>query len=208
MEHGVGQGVGIVPDELNQPQASKEVKESLAPEAAPRSKKSSTRQSSLGKDLLFLLLKVGAIVIAFVLLFTFLFGIIRYQEPSMAPAIKDDDLVIFYRYTKAGYLPQDVIALKYKGQLQARRVIATEGDTVDITKDGLLINGALQQEQGIDQQTERYQNGVSFPLTVPPGQVFVLGDNRTGATDSRIYGCVKIKDTLGKVMTVIRRRDI
>ena len=73
---------------------------------------------------------------------------------------------------------------------------------------GLLINGSLQQEQEIYQKTERYQEGGEFPLTVPEGQVFVLGDSRSGATDSRIYGSVEIEDTLGKVMTVIRRRSI
>ena len=163
---------------------------------------------SVWKDLLYLLIKIGVICLAFVLLFTFLFGLVRYQEPSMAPAIKDGDLVVFYRYTASGYLPQDAIALEYDGEKQVRRVVATAGDTVDISEDGLLINGSLQQESGIYQRTERYQEGVDFPLTVPEGQVFVLGDSRAGATDSRIYGCVATKNTLGKVMTVVRRRGI
>jgi len=160
------------------------------------------------KDLLFLLLKISSIVLIFILLFTFLFGIIRYQEPSMNPAIKDGDLVLFYRYTKVGYLPGDAIVLDINSQRQVRRVVAIEGDTVDITEDGLIINGALQQETDIYQKTERYEEGTSFPLTVPEGHVFVLGDSRIGATDSRVYGCVSIKETLGKVMTVIRRRSI
>lgn len=165
-------------------------------------------QPSVWKDLLFLLLKIAAICLAFVLLFTFLFGLIRYQEPSMAPSIKDGDLVIFYRYTASGYQLQDVIVLEFNGQKQVRRVAATAGDTVDITEAGLVVNGALQQESGIYQSTERYADGVSFPLTVPEGQVFVLGDAREDATDSRVYGCVSIEDTLGKVMAVIRRRSI
>jgi len=166
------------------------------------------QRPSVWKDLLFLLLKIGSIVLIFLLMFTLLFGIIRYPEPSMSPAIKDGDLVIFYRYTKAGYLPQDVTVLEYNGQWQARRVVATAGDTVDITNGGVVINRALQQEPEIYQATERYQGGVEFPLTVPEGQVFVLGDNRAGAADSRIYGCVKIEDTLGKLMAIIRRRNI
>ena len=163
---------------------------------------------SVWKDLLFLLIKIGLIVLVFLMLFTFLLGIIRYQEPSMTPSIKDGDLVIFYRYTSSGYLPQDVIVVNYNGQDHVRRVVATAGDAVDITESGLLVNGALQQELEIYQKTERYEEGVDFPLTVPEGQVFVLGDNREGATDSRIYGPVEIKGTKGKVMTVIRRRSI
>lgn len=166
------------------------------------------RRPSIWKELLFLLFKVASIVLLFLLMVTFLFGIVRYQEPSMAPAIKNGDLVIFYRNPTAVYLPQDVIVLEYEGSQHARRVVASAGDTVDITDAGLLVNGALQQEPEIFQKTERYQEGVSFPLTVPEGQIFVLGDSREGAEDSRIYGCVKTDDTLGKVITVIRRRGI
>jgi len=166
------------------------------------------QKHSVLKELLFLLLKVTSIALAFVALFTFLFGIVRYQDPSMSPAIKDGDLVVYYRYNKSGYLPQDSLVLEFEGQKQVRRVVATSGDTVDITEDGLVINGALQQEPGIFEKTQRYADGLYFPLTVPEGQVFVLGDSRTNATDSRVYGCVDIEDTSGKVMMVIRRRGI
>ncbi len=160
------------------------------------------------KELLFLLLKTAVYVVVFVLLFSFLFGIIRVQEPSMAPAVKDGDLVVFYRNKQGGYLPRDAVVLEIEGQRQVRRVVATAGDTVDIRQDGLIINGALQQEPDICQTTQRYQGGVEFPLTVPEGQVFVLGDSRTTSADSRNYGCIQIEDTLGKVIVVIRRRDI
>jgi len=160
------------------------------------------------KDLRFLLLKIGIIVLCFVLLFTFLFGIMRYSDASMDPAIKDGDLVISYRYTQSGYRPQDAVVLKFHGQKQVRRVVAVAGDTVNITEDGLVVNGALQQEPKIYKETQRYAHGVPLPLTVPEGQIFVLGDDRTNATDSRVYGCVKISDTYGKVISVIRWRGI
>ena len=166
------------------------------------------KNNTLLNELIFLLLKIAFIILIFVLLLTFLYGAVRYPEVSMSPAIKDGDLVFFYRYTKKGYLPQDVIALKHHGQTQIRRVIAIEGDIVNITDSGLIINGAIQQEPEIFQITHRYNEGISFPLTVPTGEVFVLADSRAGATDSRIYGTVKIQDTLGKVMTIIRRRNI
>ena len=162
----------------------------------------------LWKDMLFLILKIAVILLIFAAVFTFLFGLVRYGEPSMSPAIKDGDLVIYHRYTKVGYMANDAIVLEYKGQVHARRVIAIAGDIVDITEDGLIINGAIQQEPDIHYDTERYEDGVSFPLTVPDGHVFVLGDSRTGATDSRIYGTVEIDETFGKVMAVIRRRSI
>jgi len=195
--------------QIMSPGATEEVKRSYEPgEVLPRTppRTASRSQPSVWKDLLTLIIKITSIALVFMLLFTFLYGIMRYQDPYMDPSIKDGDLVIFYRYTQVGYVPQDPIVLDYDGERQVRRVIATAGDTVDITEEGLIINGAVQQEDF--QKVERYEEGVSFPLTVPEGQVFVLGDRRSGATDSRIYGCVKIKDTLGKVMTVIRRRSI
>ena len=160
------------------------------------------------KDLLSLLVKIVSIAFVFLLLFMFLFGIARYQDPSMNPSIKDGDLVFFYRFKSGGYKPADVIILDFEGQRQARRVVATAGDTVDIADGGLLVNGALQYEPEIYQRTERYAEGVEFPLVVPEGHVFVLGDGRSGASDSRIYGCVDINDTLGKVMAVLRGRGI
>lgn len=159
------------------------------------------------KEILHLLIKIAVVCLAFVLLFTFMFGICRYSDASMSPAIKDGDLVFFYRLDKS-YVSQSVILLQFEGEIQVRRVVATAGDTVDITPDGLAINGALQQEPNIRSVTQRYETGVDFPLTVGEGQVFVLGDSRRDAADSRVYGVVQVKDTLGKVITIFRRRDI
>ena len=183
--------------------ASKGAKTTKAAKASATAKK-----PSLLNDMLLLMLKLSAIALAFTLLLTFMFGLIRYQEPSMAPAIKDGDLVLFHRHIGDGYKPGDAVVMDYGGKRQVRRVVATAGDTVDIIEEGLLINGALQQEQEIYFNTERYQDGVDFPLTVPEGHVFLLSDSRQGATDSRIFGSVAIEDTFGKVMTVIRRRSI
>jgi signal peptidase I len=88
------------------------------------------------------------------------------------------------------------------------RVVAVAGDTVDITKDGLKINGAEQISQDIYFDTTQFKSGVDFPLTVKEGQVFILGDNRPKASDSRIYGCIDLKDIRGKVIAIIRNRGI
>ena len=87
------------------------------------------------------------------------------------------------------------------------RVVAVAGDTVDITADGLMINGAIVQEPHAAGETTQFAEGVTFPLTVPQGQVFVLGDNREHATDSRIFGCIDIADIDGRVMGLFRRRN-
>ena len=159
------------------------------------------------KELLYLLLKIVAIVLAGVLFFTFMFGLYRGADASMSPTVKDGDLVMFYRLDK-NYAARDVLLLDFEGKRQVRRVVATAGDVVDVTESGLVINGALQQESDIYQPTKRYEQGVQFPITVGEGQVFVLADARENASDSRIYGAVNIKDTLGKVVAILKRRQI
>ena len=54
-------------------------------------------QPSLLQDVIKLLLKIVCILLAFVLVFSFIFGAYRYNDLSMTPAVKDGDLVITYR---------------------------------------------------------------------------------------------------------------
>ena len=107
------------------------------------------------------------------------------------------------RFDQAG-----IAVFKKDGRTTTGRVVAVAGDTVDITKDGLMINGATQISQDIYFDTTQFQNGVDFPITVGEGQIFVLGDNRPEASDSRIYGCINIKDVKGKAIAVIRTRGL
>ena len=186
----------------------KKISEQFAAQSYQPQRLSPTINKPLWKDFSLLAIKFAVIALSLMLLFSLVFGIERYEEPSMSPSIKHGDLVIFHRYTKVGYLPQDTIVLEYNGLVQVRRVVATAGDVVDITEEGLLINDALQQEADIHQKTERYADGISFPLTVPDGHIFVLSDSRQDATDSRVYGSVNIDDTLGKVIAVIRQRNV
>jgi len=169
-----------------------------APSAAP---------APVWREMRNLAIKIAVIATAFLLLFSFVYGLHYYVDPSMVPMVKDGDLVLFYRLDKS-YAIGDLLLLNFQGERQLRRVVAKAGDTVDITEDGLIINGAVQQEPEIYQQTQRYEEGVSFPLTVGEGQVFVLGDAREYAADSRIYGPVNTKDTQGTVISILRRRSL
>ena len=54
-------------------------------------------QPSLLQDVIKLLIKIAAIALAFVLVFSFIFGAYRYNDLSMSPAVKDGDLIITYR---------------------------------------------------------------------------------------------------------------
>jgi signal peptidase I len=165
------------------------------------------QETTIGQDIGRLILKIIAIALVFVLLFTFMFGFYYNRDASMKPSIRDGDLIFFYRLDK-NYVASDVIVLEVNGETEIRRVVAVAGDVVNITDEGLIINGAVQQEPDIYEDTEQFTKGATFPLTVGKGQVFVLADSRKNGTDSRVYGCVNISDTYGKIMTVLRRRGI
>lgn len=151
-----------------------------------------------------LLIKIAIIIVVFICLFTFVFGLFQNSDNAMSPAVNNGDLVLYYRLDK-DYKANDVIVVNYNSENQIRRVIAVAGDEVDITSDGLVINGLLQNESKIYQETLAYSEGITFPVTVKEGEVFVLGDDRYNAIDSRIYGCVKISDTKGTLITILRR---
>ncbi len=159
------------------------------------------------QEFLLLLGKIAIILLIFAAVFTFVFGIFRYENSSMYPMVKAGDLVVYYRHDK-DYSASDTLVLKYEGEYQVRRVIAVAGDIVNINEDGLSINGAVQKEDSIYEETVRYDTDIEFPLTVPEGCVFVLGDSRENSVDSRMYGCIKAEETCGKVITLIRRRSV
>ena len=165
------------------------------------------QETSVAQDIVQLLLKIAFIILAVFLIFTFLYGIVRINDVSMKPAIKDGDLVMYYRLDKR-FVSGDVAVFEDNGRNTTGRVAAVAGDTVDITKDGLKINGADQVSQDIYFDTTQFKDGVDFPITVGEGQVFILGDNRPKASDSRIFGCIDLNDVKGKVIAVIRTRGI
>ena len=82
-----------------------------------------------------------------------------------------------------------------------KRVIATEGQTIDIdfSTGKVYLDGAEIVEPYIKNDTTNYYD-VKFPLTVPDGCCFVMGDNRQGSVDSRssIIGVINNSYVLGK----------
>lgn len=165
------------------------------------------KRQPIGRDLLFLLVKVLLFAGLVVSIFLFLIGAVRYPDSSMEPAIKAGDLVIYYRLDKS-YSAGDTVVVEYEGEKQVRRVVAVEGDTVDIQEEGLYINGYLQEEPDIRGETKRFTQGPDFPITLEGGEYFLLADAREEGVDSRIYGTVSPDKILGKVMMTVRVRDI
>jgi len=169
--------------------------------------KDTRKKHTVWYDIGMLGLKIGLIIAIAILLFSFVYGFHYNGEPGMNPAVKDGDLVIYYRLRK-DYDAGDLALVSFQGQTQVRRVVAAGGDTVDFAEEGLIINGSLQQEREIFEITELFSDGPVFPVTLRANEVFVLGDSREYAADSRLYGPVNKEDTLGKVITILRRRNL
>lgn len=164
-------------------------------------------KNSLLREIAALFLKIAVILLLFVLLFTLVFGIYRSENNAMAPAVKNGDIVLFYRLDKNAVV-SEVVITEYNGQKHLGRVVATGGDTVNITSEGLVVNGALVNEREIYTETLPYTQGIKFPVTLAQNQVFLLADHRENSVDSRIYGPVDKDKILGKAATVVRRRGI
>ena len=134
-------------------------------------------------------------------------GIAVVQGDSMKPNLTNGSIALFYRHST--YVRNDIVILKPTGkeELLIKRIVAVAGDKVDIDhKAGtLLINGVIQQKNTIIGKTYQRDGGVTFPLTVPNGCVFVLGDNREIALDSRNLGAINVERLLGKVVFEIKK---
>ncbi len=153
-----------------------------------------------------LFLRLILLVVILGLLFTRLFLLTQVSGNDMFPAIKDGDLVLAYRL-QGDYMKNDPVIYSVDGQLYAGRIVAREGDTVILDESGdLLVNGTRQTGEILYSTYAR--DKITYPYTVEEGAVFILGDYRTEARDSRDFGAISLKDVKGKILSFLRRRDI
>ena len=197
---------------LNNAKAEKKSNKTKTKKSADKTKikkgstKKKKKQIPLYRRVLSLLIKISIFALGLIIVFGYIFGLSRNQSLNMQPAFQDGDLILYLR-TYNSYTANQTIVISYDDKTMLERVIAIAGDTVDITEKGLTINGGLVQESYAWGETTQFENGVTFPLTVPDGKIFVLGDNREHATDSRILGCIDENDVNGSVIGAFRRRN-
>lgn len=153
-----------------------------------------------------------AVLIFFVVVFTFFVRLIGVDGTSMYPTLQDHSIMLV---SNLGYTPEkgDIVIVRkegfYSDQPIVKRVIATGGDTVDIdpVTGDVIVNGEVLDEPYILEKinTLERMGDLSYPQTVPEGCIYVLGDNRNGSTDSRwsSLGMVDERYVLGHVLSVV-----
>ena len=151
------------------------------------------------------------VVLCAVVVFAFAARLVLVSGPSMRETLQDQDcLVVLSPLLCGDYEAGDIVIIQREsfrdGEPIVKRIIATEGQTVDIDFDAgvVYVDGAALEEDYIRQPTH-LEEGLEFPVTVPEGCVFVLGDNRNDSDDSRDpdLGPVDTREIMGQAVFLL-----
>ena len=160
-----------------------------------------------GKELYEWVQALVSSVLVVVLIFTFVIRLIGVDGHSMLPTLQHGDRLLVLNSALCGdYEYGDIVIVRkdsFMHQPIVKRVIATEGQTVDIdfTTGSVWVDGQLMDEPYINELTFTYE-GLDFPVTIGEGEVFVMGDNRNASDDSRnpLLGPVDERYIIGKAV--------
>lgn len=195
------QAANLSPAEILERKISREQRKSPA-DILERKIRKSNRRRDWRKLAVDLLVTIAAVY----LIFGVVLGISIIQGDSMEPNLRSGDVALFFRMTSK-YQKGDIVIMHTETVDEyVKRVVAVEGDRVSIddTNGEVLVNGKALQEAHIYTETYTREKGIIFPLTVPEGKIFVLGDNREISKDSREFGVVSLDEIAGRVFFTFR----
>lgn len=156
------------------------------------------------------ILATATVIVAFA--FIFCFRTVGISGSSMFPTLEDGNRIILSAFIKEPKSGEIVVTCQpspydYVESTLVKRVIATEGQTVDIDFDAgiVYVDGKALDEPYVNELTHDSES-FNGPITVPEDYVFVMGDNRNASTDSRDYrvGYIREDYIMGKALFRIK----
>ncbi len=170
------------------------------------------KRSGCLRTLLSVVVAVVLVVILAFCLRTFVFQAYEIPSGSMEDTIMTGDMVFsekvsyYFDSPKAG----DIITFDdpiEDDRILIKRVIAVEGQTVDLIDGQVYVDGVALDESYTEGKpsyplTTPAGIEISYPYTVPEGELWVMGDNRTNSSDSRYFGAVDASTVTGKAIVI------
>jgi signal peptidase I len=158
----------------------------------------------------------AAIVVILIGLVLRIFIVMPYKcaDTDMESALYQGDYLIVSKLSYSSGTPQagDLVVFEHPfkiGDMKAGRVIATEGQTIEIIDKTVYVDDAPNADYAnvthSDNRVlpENYSNrDYSQPVQVPAGAVYILGDNRDTAEDSRNFGPINNDKIKGRAIFV------
>lgn len=139
-------------------------------------------------------------LLALFILFNILIGVSKVTGQSMEPTLHEGEVVFFTRFNFSYERGDVVMARMPSGEFYVKRIIAVEGDILELRDGQLYVNGepeATEEAVGLTQEEEGI---VTYPYTVEAGKYFLVGDNREHSTDSRSFGALPESSIRGKLL--------
>ena len=135
------------------------------------------------------------IIIAVILIRTFIITPVRVDGASMDQTLEDGQILLLYKLANVDYGDIVVLDEEKEGEIIIKRIIGMPGDTVSIKDNTVYVNGEELEEDYAYGETSDYEE-----ITLGDDEYFILGDNRPISKDSRYFGPVKEDEIIGKVI--------